>query len=308
MVLNTAIGTNNSDVVVFDRDLIALRRARAKAAFANHDFLFLWGKEQLSERLLDINRDFPNVLQIGSRGGFIKNEHPKLSKNIVTFDLCPAPIDDVTCPDVYHYIQGDEEFLPIVPKTMDLVISNLNLHSTNDLPGTLLQIRKTLKDDGMFLATMLGGETLYELREAMAVTEQDLLGETSAHIFPFADKTQMGGLLFRAGLALPVIDSDIITVTYENVFKLMTDLRGMGESNTILKRSKKPLTKEFFIRLAQNYRERYSDEGGRIKASFEVIFLLGWAPHKSQQKPLPPGSAKLSLAEALGATEIKLGD
>lgn len=306
--MTTAISAENADIIVFDRDLIAKRRVRAKAAFPNHDFLFSWSKEQLSERLLDINRNFPTVLQIGSRGGFIKGEHPKLSENIITCDLCSSPIDDVTCPDAYQYIQSDEEFLPIAPKTMDLAISNLTLHTTNDLPGALLQIRKTLKDDGMFLAAMLGGETLHELRDAMAITEQQLYGQTSSRVFPFADKTQMGGLLFRSGLALPVVDSDIITVSYENVFKLMEDLRGMGESNTILKRSKKPLTKEFFVRLAQNYQERYSDKDGRIKASFEIIFLLGWAPHKSQQKPLPPGSAKRSLAEALGATEIKIGD
>ncbi len=306
--MNPAKGADNSDIVVFDRDLIAKRRMRAKANFLKHDFLFRWSKEQLGERLLDINRDFSSVLQIGSRGSFVNGDHSKLNQNIVTCDLCPTPIDEVTYPEAYHYIQSDEEFLPIAPKTMDLAISNLNLHSTNDLPGTLLQIRKTLKDDGMFLASILGGETLYELRNAMAVTEQELFGETSARIFPFADKPQIGGLLTRAGFALPVADSDIITVTYENVFKLMADLRGMGESNTILKRSRKPLSKEFFMRLAQNYQERYADDDGRIKASFEIIFLLGWAPHKSQQKPLLPGSAKRSLAEALGATEIKLGD
>jgi len=304
MVRPAAISADNSDMIVFDRDLIALRRARAKTVFLNHDFLFRWSKEQLGERLLDINRDFPSVLQIGSRGSFARGEHSKLNQNIVTCDLCPSPIEGSTS----HYIQGDEEFLPIAPKTMDLVVSNLNLHSTNDLPGALLQIRKTLKDDGMFLASMLGGETLYELRETMAATEQELLAEQSPRVFPFADKPQIGGLLARAGLALPVVDSDIITVTYENVFKLMADLRGMGESNSIFKRSKKPLTKDFFMRLAQNYQERYGDKDGRIKASFEVIFLLGWAPDKSQQKPLPPGSAKMTLAEALDTEEIKLGE
>ena len=291
-------------IPVFDRELIALRRARAKAVFPNHDFLFRWSKEQLGGRLLDINRDFPSVLQIGSRGSFVKGEHSKLNQNIVTCDLCPSPIEGSNS----YYIQGDEEFLPIAPKTMDLVVSNLNLHSTNDLPGALIQIRKTLKDDGMFLASILGGETLHELRDAMASTEQELLGETTPRVFPFADKPQIGGLLARAGLALPVVDSDIITVTYENVFKLMADLRGMGESNSILKRSKKPLGKDFFMRLAQNYQERYGDKDGRIIASFEVIFLLGWAPDKSQQKPLPQGSAKMTLAKALDAEEIKLGE
>jgi len=299
---------NPVDIIVFDRDLISRRRMRAKANFSKHNFLFRWSKKQLSERLLDINRNFSNALQIGSRGSFIRGKHQKLGDNIITCDLCALPIDDVTCPAAYHYIQSDEEFLPIAPKSMDLVVSNLNLHSTNDLPGALLQIRKTLKEDGLFLAAMLGGETLHELRDAMATTETEMFGSASARVFPFADKHQIGGLLTRTGFALPVIDSDIVTVTYDNVFKLMEDLRGMGESNTILKRNKKPLTKEFFIHLAQNYQDRYSDEDGRIRASFEVISLMGWAPHKSQQKPLPPGSAQCSLAKALGTTEINIGD
>ena len=295
------------DIIIFERDLIAKRRMRAKTNFPKHDFLFRWSKEQLSERLLDVTRNFPDVLQLGSRGSFVRREQLKLGENIITCDLCPVPVGDVTLPDDYTYVQSSEEFLPIAPQSMDLVVSNLNLHSVNDLPGALLQIRKALKDDGLFLASMLGGETLYELREAMAVTEMDMFGSPTPRVFPFADKPQMGGLLTRCGFALPVIDSDIITVTYDNIFKLMEDVRGMGESNSIVKRSKQTPGKEFFMRLAEYYQDRYSDEDGRIKASFEVIFLLGWAPDESQQKPLAPGSAKNSLAEALGTTEIKIG-
>ncbi len=299
-----AKSADNSGIVIFDRGLIARRRARAKDRFTKHDFLFRWSKEQLSDRLLDINREFSNVLQLGSRGSFVSDKHPKIGQNVFTCDLPSSPTGE--CAD--SYIQCDEEFLPIAPKTMDLVISNLDLHSTNDLPGTLLQIRKTLKDDGLFLAAMLGGETLYELRDVLTLTERAMYGTATPRIFPFADKGQMGDLLLRSGFTLPVIDSEIITVSYDNMFKLMADLRGMGESNSIIKRNKAPVSSEFFMQAAQLYKDRHSFEDGKIHASFEIIFLLGWAPDKSQQKPLAPGSAKMTLAEALGAKEIKLGE
>ena len=288
-----------SDIVVFDRDLIRKRRERAKKTFQNHDFLFQWSQKQLTERLSDVARTFDDALHIGSRGTVTDQK----IETLYTLDITDTPTDDCGL-----YIQASEELLPIKPQSMDLIISNLNLHTVNDLPGTLLQIRQALKDDGLFLASILGGETLHELRKVMSDVELSKYGGISPRVAPFADKPQMGDLLQRAGFALPVVDSDIITVTYDNAFKLFEDLRGMGESNTIVARNKVPVSKSFFMEVAQAYQEQFAEADGRITASFEVIFLLGWAPHASQQKPLRPGSATHKLADVLGTEEIKTGE
>ncbi len=279
---------------VFDRAQIKHNRKRCANKFGDHDFLFQWSKNQLSERIYDINRSFAKVLQIGSRGAILQDQHDKIG-NMVTMDLTGKPVQN--CGGAY--IQASEEFLPIATKSMDLVISNLSLHSVNDLVGTFAQIHSCLKDDGVFIASMLGGETLYELRKIMMEVELSMLGGASPRIFPFADKVQMGGLLQRANFALPIVDSDVITVTYDSAFKLLHDLRNMGEGNAIAARDKTPLGKEFFMQVAQKYHEQFAGEDGRIEASFEVIFLLGWTPHESQQKPLPRGSTKHSLTEIL---------
>lgn len=284
-----------SDAVVFDRELLVRRRRRAEAKFSEHGFLFDWAQKHLSDRLSDINREFDTALQIGARGSL--DAHDKIS-SLFTMDIVGAE------PDVI----ASEEFFPFKAQSLDLVLSALNLHTVNDLPGALIQIKHALKEDGLFLACMFGGETLYELRHVMQTVELEMYGGASPRVAPFADKPQMGDLLQRAGFALPVVDSEIITVTYDNVFKLMEDLRGMGESNALAARHKSPVTKEFFMRVAQAYQNQFVDNDGRIVASFEVIFLLGWAPHDSQQKPLRPGSAQHSLAEALGGHEVKLGE
>ncbi|PCI56093.1 MAG: SAM-dependent methyltransferase [Alphaproteobacteria bacterium] len=290
-----------NDILIFDRTLVKHKRQRAAHHFSDHNFLFQWSKHQLSDRLHDINRTFDTALHIGSRSP-LSAQHDKIG-TMITLDLPDTPVEPCTA-----YIQASEELLPIAPQSMDLILSNLNLHTVNDLPGALLQIRNSLKDDGLFMASIFGGETLHELRKAMADIELSMFGGISPRVAPFADKPQMGDLLQRAKLNLPIIDSEIITVTYDSVFKLLHDIRGMGESNAIIERSKAPLNKEFFMRLAQKYHDDFAEEDGRIVASFEIIFLHGWAPHSSQQKPLRPGSAENSLAEALGSTEIKTGE
>ncbi|MGH1375772.1 MAG: methyltransferase domain-containing protein [Alphaproteobacteria bacterium] len=292
---------STSDIEVFDRHRIKENRERAQKSFSDYDFLFKWSKNQLDDRLLDINRDFERGIHIGSRIP-VEVTHPKINQ-LYTLDLCNTPLSP--CP---HYIQASEEFLPIAPRSCDLILSNLNLHSVNDLPGSLLQIRQALKNDGLFMASMLGGETLHQLRHVITETEMSMFGGISPRIFPFADKPQMGDLLQRAGFALPVVDSEIITVTYDSIFKLLHDLRGMGEGNAILARDKTPLNKQFFMQVAQRYHEQFAEESGRIVTHFEVIFLLGWAPDSSQQKPLKPGSAQNSLAKALGAKEFQTGE
>jgi NADH dehydrogenase [ubiquinone] 1 alpha subcomplex assembly factor 5 len=288
------------EIFVFDRNQVRRNRTRAAKNFSAYSFLFDWSAHQLSERLMDINRHFHLTLQIGSRA-CIKT-HPKIDKTII-MDLTPKPVSPCD-----SYIQASEEILPFGPATLELVLSNLSLHAVNDLPGALIQIRKSLKPDGLFLSAMLGGETLYELRQCMTEAELTLRGGISPHIAPLADKPQMGDLLQRAGFALPVVDSEIVNVSYDNIFKLMHDLRGMGEGNAIAARDKTPAQKALFLETSRLYEKKFKNADGKLNASFEIIFLIGWSPHASQQKPLTPGSAKTRLADALGASEIKAGE
>ncbi len=293
--------SDGADFLVFDRDLVALRRRRAQARFPDHDFLYLWARDQLCDRLQDVSRQFDTGLQIGARGAV--SEHQKIGRLfIMDITPCPAWVKGAC------FVQGSEEFLPFARGSLDLVLSALALHSVNDLPGALVQIRQSLKPDGLFLACLLGGETLHELRRVMMEVELEMFGGVSPRVAPFADKPQMGDLLQRAGFALPVVDSDIVSVTYKDVFKLMHDLRGMGESNALIARNKQPAGRDFFMRVARRYHDLFAGDDGRIVASFEVIFLLGWAPHSSQQKPLRPGSAKHRLADALGGVELTTGE
>ncbi len=290
--LHATTHSAGNDIHIFDRSALAQRRRRAAGRFAEYDFLFTWTRAQILDRLSDIKRDFPLALQLGGRGGAIRKDIPYL-------DLCPALQPDFI---------ADEEFLPLKPGSLDMVCSALSLHSVNDLPGALAQIRRALRPDGLFIAAMFGGESLYELRESLMHAEISLKGGVSPRVFPFADKPQMGDLLQRAGFALPVVDSEVITVTYDNIFKLMADLRGMGESNVIAARDKRNPGKAFFMEAGRHYQDHYSEPDGRIKATFEIIFLLGWTPHDSQQRPLKPGSATSRLADALGTSEIKTGE
>ena len=202
-------------------------------------------------------------------------------------------------------VVGDLQALPLAPESTDLIVSALALHTVNDLPGTLAQIRRALRPDGLFLACLPGGQTLHELRHAFASAEAELTGGASPRVAPFADLRDLGGLLQRAGLALPVTDTDVVTVRYASMFALMADLRAMGATSSLVQRSRRPLRRDVLMRAAAIYGEKFADGDGRVRATFELIWLSGWAPHESQQKPLRPGSAKMRLAEALGTTEIK---
>lgn len=260
-------------IKIFDRDILKQRLSRNAPNFHQHDFLHEWVQKNIDERLGDIKRTF----------------------------------------SIRHALQPDSlntafEALGLQPESFDLVTSALNLHSVNDLPGVLHQIRTALKPDGLFLGAMFGGETLHELRESLMQTELALKGGVSPRVFPFADKQQAGALLQRARFALPVVDSEILRVTYDNMFKLMHDLRGMGESNIIAERSRTNPGKEFFTRAAEHYTENFAEDDGRIVASFEIIFMIGWSPHESQQQPLKPGSAEKRLADALDTQEMKTGE
>lgn len=287
-------------IEIFDRKKVRRNRDRCAAHFENHDFLLEWVNRNLNERLQDIKHEFPMTLQIGGRG-FKKEkiiDKAGIDKRIV-MDVAEKHLH----PDALS-IQADEEFLPFVQNSFDMVISPLSLHTVNDLPGALIQINRALKPDGLFLGAILGGETLYELRHCLMQAEIEIRGGTGPHIAPFADKQQIGSLMQRARFALPVVDSEIVTVTYESVSSLMHDLRGMGENNNLKERSSN-LNKSVLNKAEEIYRTHFADDDERLRSTFEIIFMIGWAPHETQQKPLRPGSAKNRLADALETAEIK---
>jgi SAM-dependent methyltransferase len=197
-------------------------------------------------------------------------------------------------------LEADEEALPFAEASLDLVVSGLALHLVNDLPGTLIQIRRALKPDGLLLAALLGGATLTELRQAFLIAEEELEGGASPRVAPFADVRDLGGLLQRAQFALPVVDSDTVTVTYRDPLALMLELRAMGASNPLIERSRRPLRRATLARAIEVYTERFALADGRVPATFEIVTLTAWSPHPSQPKPLRPGSATTRLADVLG--------
>jgi SAM-dependent methyltransferase len=203
---------------------------------------------------------------------------------------------------------ADEERLPLAPESIDLAVSVLALHFANDLPGALAQVRRALRPDGLFLAAVLGGETLTELRQSLAEAEVEITGGAAPRVAPFAELRTLGGLLQRTGFALPVIDQDRVIVRYANALELMRDLRGMGATSVLHERSRRPVRRSVLFRAAEIYRQRFADPDGRICTTFDVVSLSGWAPHESQQQPLKPGSARTRLADALGARERSAGE
>ena len=283
---------------VFDRRVVRLRRDRAAARLADNDFLLREVGERLADRLDDVKRRFPLALDLGCHTGQLGRLLAGRGgiETLVHCDLSPAMAARAAHPRV----AGDEEALPFADAGFDLVTSLLSLHWVNDLPGALTQIRRTLKPDGLFLAAMLGGDTLKELRQALAEAEIAVEGGLSPRVSPFAGVRDAGGLLQRAGFALPVVDSEKLTVVYADPFRLIADLRGMGEANAILERRRGLTRRATLLAAADRYRKAFADADGRVGATFEVIYLTGWSPHESQPKPLRRGSAKVSLADALG--------
>ena len=201
---------------------------------------------------------------------------------------------------------ADEECLPFEPASLDLVVSNLSLQFVDDLPGTLVQIRRALAPDGLFLAALLGGSTLHELRDVLAAAEIETTGGLSPRVAPFLDARDLGGLLQRAGFTLPVTDTDRVTARYATLFDLVADLRAMGATNPLVERTRRPTSRALFLRAAALYAERHADADGRLRATFEIVSASGWAPHPDQPKPLKPGSAQMRLADALNTRDISL--
>lgn len=283
----------NSPSLIFDRALIRRRLLRANAAGAE-DFLLRAAADDLCERLSLIKRDFADVVEIGSASPQLSARLAREGRRIVRL----APLAQLVGGAALSVV-GDEEALPFAEARFDLAVSALSLHLVNDLPGALIQIRRILKPDGLFLGCLLGGSTLKELRGALGAAETEICGGVSPRVAPFADVRDMGGLLQRAGLALPVADSEPLTVRYRDMFALMADLRAMGATNALHARLRKPALRRLFLRAAEIYAERFSDPDGRVRATLELIFVSGWAPHESQQKPLRPGSATMRLEDAL---------
>jgi NADH dehydrogenase [ubiquinone] 1 alpha subcomplex assembly factor 5 len=292
-----------SDITLFDRRTVRRRRDRAATTMDAHNFLHREIADQLADRLRDIKRTFTTALDLGGgHGTTMLDPRPEL---LVTADLSEDLLRRAHTGPV---VSADEEFLPFADNAFDLVASTLSLHWVNDLPGALVQIRRALKPDGLFLAAILGGDTLIELRRAFLDAEADTTGGTSPRTSPVANVADAGALLQRAGFALPVVDTDTITVTYEDMFGLMRDLRGMGEANAVAARSRTFLRRDTLFAAAARYQELYAGEDGRIPATFQIIWMTGWAPHETQQQPLRPGSGTTRLADALGSEERPAGD
>lgn len=284
---------------IFNRGLLKLRRDKCAKNFAKHAFLNQEISQRLIDNLQDIKRAFNTVLNLNVDKATIRDhlQDSFILNQDISLNMARR---SESCA-----VQGDEEFLPFKDQSLDLVLSCLNLHWVNDLPGALAQIIHSLRPDGLFLAAALGGETLNELRSSMLKADIDQSGGSSPHISPFMDIRDGGALMQRAGFALPVVSTERITVKYSDAFSLMKELKGMGENNALIKGYKGLSSRALMMKVAQYYQDDFADAKGRIPATFDIIYMQGWAPHDSQQQPLKPGSAKMALKDALGAEPPK---
>lgn len=269
---------------LIDRRALALRRART-AASSEPNFLLTRVAEDLGDRLAATLRPFPSALDLATPG-------PQISAVLSGRSAVTRFGEDI-----------DPDALPADPESFDLVVSGLALQFVDDLPGLMAKVRRSLKPDGLFLAAMLGGDTLTELRQSFAEAEAEIEGGVSPRVLPFGDVRALGGLLQRTGFALPVTDVDRVTVRYPNPLALMRDLRAWGATNVLAERRRTLLRRATLFRTLEIYAERFADLDGRVRATFEIVWLSGWAPHDSQPKPLKPGAAKTRLADALGVRE-----
>jgi SAM-dependent methyltransferase len=291
---------------LFDRKLLRARRARFAAEVSAHEALLAYVASEIAERVEIMLRPFPRALDLGAYRGLLGKRIAELPSVGEVFyaesvfelaALCPGPA--LVC---------DEDLLPLKQASLNLVVSGLALHRVNDLPGALIQIRRALAPDGLFMAALLGVRSLHELRQALIEAEAEGQGGASPRVAPFADVREYGALLQRAGFALPVADTETLTLTYESARELMREIRALGGGNVLMARSKAPLPRRTLARAEAIYREGYGTPDGKVSATFEIVYLSGWAPHESQQKPLRPGSAAARLADALGTTEQTAGD
>lgn len=286
---------------LFDEALIARNRERAVTRnAAGSDFLLELTARELADRLAIVERRFENAVELFGATGLTARAAMATGK---IERLRRIETHEGFGEEGHPVAVTNFESVPLEPQSVNLILSPLSLHLTNDTPGMLIQMRRALKPDGLLLAAIPGAGTLSELREVLLEAETEIYGGASPRVVPFADIRDIGSLLQRAGFALPVIDEESFTVRYDHIFALMRDLKAMGMANPLKGRSRRPVSRRFFLRAAELYAERFSDPDGRIRATFSIVFLSGWAPHESQQKPLKPGSAKMRLADALDPTK-----
>jgi SAM-dependent methyltransferase len=264
---------------VFDRDLRRKRLDRAAAGFETADFLHRRAALDLAERLEPVLRDFPLGVELNARRGAFREALAQTEAAarvglLIEADLSPAMLAGRGG----VRLVADEERLPFAAESLDLIVSTLGLHWTNDVVGALIQARRALKPDGLFMAALLGGATLTELRQSLTAAEVEILGGAGSRISPFADPPDAAGLLQRAGFIQPVADVDRVTVTYAHPLKLIADLRQMGETNVLAERHPRPLTRSLIGRACEIYVEKFAGSDGRVPATFEIVTLTGWAP------------------------------
>jgi SAM-dependent methyltransferase len=302
-----------SHPVIFDRRLLRARRLRAAAAGPS-TFLMERVAQDLSDRLATVLRRFELAVDLGTPTNAVCRALARTGRigTIVAANAFAGSLPERTQSEGFCAgclaISADEESLPFRDASLELLVSAFSLQFVNDLPGTLIQIRRALKPDGLLLAAFAGGDTLLELRQSFAIAEAEIEDGISPRIIPLVDVREAGALLQRAGFALPVTDLDRVTVRYESPMALMRDLRSMGATNPMIERTRRPLKRATLRRMTEIYAERFADADDRIRATFEIVWLCGWAPHSSQQKPLAPGSARARLADALGVKENSAGE
>ena len=292
--------------LLFDRGLLRRRRARFADEIAEREVLIAHVAREIAERVDIMLRPFPRALDLGAYRGLLGRNIAALksvgevfyAESVYEYAArCPRPA--VVC---------DEDLLPFGNGVFNLVVSGLALHRVNDLPGSLIQIRRTLAPDGLFMAAALGSNALIELRECLLEAEEEIEKGASPRISPFGDVRAYGALLQRAGFALPVADAEDLTVVYPSPRELMREIRALGGGNVLMARSKKPLSRRTLARAEELYRIRYGTPDGKVTATFQFVFMSGWGPDPSQQKPLAPGSARARLADALNTEERSAGD
>jgi len=281
-------------------------RERAVVNYPKYSFLKTRVSSEIVERLQDSPRRFPLALDLGSHTGAVARAL-QASGTVDTVFAADLSEGMVQAAGALSFA-ADEEHLPVADEALDLIVSALNLHAVNDLPGSLIQIRRALKPDGLFLGALFGAGTLKELRTSLLQAESEITGGAAQRVSPLPGLQDMAGLLQRADFALPVADIDHVTVRYATPFALLDDLKGMGERAVFADGSRPPLSRRILARMAEIYAEQFSDADGKVRATFELVWLSGWAPSPDQPKPLRPGSAKVSLAKALGGQEISAGE
>lgn len=291
---------------LFDRSLLRRRRARFASEIGEREFLIAHVAREIADRVGLMLREFPRALDLGAYHGLLG----------CTVGALPSVGEVAYAESVFDYaarcpkprVVCDEDLLPFKDGSFNLIVSGLALHRVNDLPGSLIQIRRALKPDGLFIGAALGAQALMELRECLLEAEEEIEGGASPRVSPFGDVRAYGALLQRAGLALPVADAEDLNVTYASPRDLMREIRSLGGGNVLLARSKAPLQRRTLLRAEDIYRARFGTADGKIKATFQFVFMSGWGPDASQQQPLRPGSAKARLADALKTEEHPAGD